>query len=70
MTMMKWISVLAAASLATAPAAAQPVRTAAPIEEAESAAGGNAFAWVMAAVMVIGVILILTDDDDEFPESP
>jgi hypothetical protein len=67
--MIKWISVLAAASLAAAPAAAQPVRTAAPVGEAESASGST-FAWVMAAVMVVGVILILTDDDNELPSSP
>lgn len=67
--MIKWISVLAAASLAAAPAAAQPVRTAAPVDDAESLRG-NGFAWLMAAVMVAGVIFILTDDDDGFPQSP
>jgi len=67
--MTKWTAALAAASLAAAPAAAQPIRTAAPVEEAESLRGGNAIAWIMAAIMVVGAILILTEDDDA-PRSP
>jgi hypothetical protein len=68
--MIKWISVLAAASLAAAPAAAQPLRISAPVAGAEAAGDGDhTFAWVMAVVMVVGAILILTDDDDG-PESP
>jgi hypothetical protein len=69
MMMTKWIAVLAAASLAATPAAAQPIRTAAPVDETESLRGGHAIAWIMAAIMVVGAILIITDDD-EVPSSP
>jgi hypothetical protein len=70
--MTKWIAALAAASLAASPAVAQATRTAARVEEADSLRGGNALPWVFAIVMVIGAILILSDDDDDadFPASP
>ncbi len=69
--MMKWIATLAAASLAAGPAAAQASRTAAAVDEAESVAGGASIAWVMAAIMAIGVIVFIVDDDDsETPTSP
>lgn len=69
--MIKWIAALAAVSLATAPAAAQASRTAAPVEDAESQVQGATFAWIVAAIMVIGAILIITqDDDDDAPSSP
>jgi hypothetical protein len=70
MTMTKWIAALAAASFAAAPAVAQPIRTATPIEESDSLAGVPTVAWIMAVIMVIGAILIITDDDDEAPDSP
>lgn len=69
--MTKWIAALAAVSLATAPAAAQASRTAAPVGDTESLTGGATIAWVMAALMVIGAILIITDDDEsDLPTSP
>jgi hypothetical protein len=71
MKMTKWIAALAAASLATAPVIAQAApasRSAAPVSEAESL-GGPAIAWIFAAVMVVGAILILIDDDDDVPAS-
>ena len=68
--MTKWIAALAAVSLATAPAAAQTGRAPAPIEDAESLAGGATIAWIMAAIMAIGAILIITDDGDDLPTSP
>ena len=61
----RWIAALAAVSLAGAPAAAQASRNAAPVDESETLGGGLGFAWIMAAVMVIGAILIIVDDDDE-----
>lgn len=70
--MIKWIAALAAVSLAAAPAAAQASRTAAPVGDSESQVQGATIAWIMAAIMVIGAILIITDDDDEsdLPSSP
>lgn len=80
--MSKWIAALAALSLATAPAAAQASRTAdssaapasraaAPVGDTESLTSGATIAWIMAVIMVIGAILIITDDDDnEAPSSP
>lgn len=70
--MTKWIAALAAVSLAAAPAAAQASRTAAPVEDAETLTGGATIAWIMAAIMVVGAVLILTDDDDngDLPTSP
>jgi hypothetical protein len=73
MMMTKWIAALAAVSLAATPAAAQASRTAAPVEDTASLTGSGAtIAWIMAAIMVIGAILIITqdDDDDEAPSSP
>jgi hypothetical protein len=73
MMMAKWIAALAAASLATAPVTAQAApagRGAAPVADTESLGRGSAVAWVFAAVMVLGAILILTDDDDDVPVSP
>ena len=72
-TMTKWIAALAAVTLATAPAAAQASRAAAPVEDAESLTSGATIAWIMAAIMVIGAILIITNDDDDendLPSSP
>ena len=69
--MTKWIAALAALSLAAAPAAAQASRTAAPVEDSESQAQGVTIAWIMAAIMVIGAILIITDDNEsDLPSSP
>jgi hypothetical protein len=70
--MTKWIAALAAVSLAAAPAAAQANRTAAPVEDTDSLAGGATVAWAMAVIMVIGAILIITDDGDgsDLPSSP
>jgi|GEM_PF-6685141 hypothetical protein len=69
--MIKWIAALAAVSLAASPVAAQASRTAAAVEEADSMAGGASIAWVMAAIMVIGAIVFIVDDDDpETPTSP
>ena len=71
--MTKWIAALAAASLATAPVTAQAAlasRSAAPVADTESLTGGLTIAWIFAAVMVVGAILILTDDDDDVPVSP
>jgi len=71
MTITKWIFALAAASLSAAPVAAQSVRTAAPVDQAESLRGGLGVAWIMAAIMVIGAILVIVDDDDsDLPHSP
>ena len=69
--MTKWIAALAAVSLAAAPAAAQASRTAAPVGETETLTGGATIAWIIAALMVVGAILIITDDDDsDLPTSP
>jgi len=71
--MTKWIAAIAAASLAATPALAESTRQAAPIEDSDALAGGGgiAVAWAMAAVLVVGVILALVDDDDnDFPVSP
>jgi len=70
--MTKWIAALAAVTLAASPAAAQASRAAAPVEDAESLTGGTTIAWIFAAIMVIGAIIILTQDDDEndLPSSP
>ena len=65
----KWIAAIAAAGLAAGPAAAQ-ARVPSPVEQADSLGGGHAAAWIAALVMVIGAILILTDDDNDLPESP
>ena len=70
MTMTKWIAALATASLAAAPVAAQPMRTAAPVDQAESLGGGIGIAWVFAAIMVVGAILVIADDGDDLPRSP
>jgi len=67
--MTKWIIALAVASLATAPAAAQAGRAVAPVGDTESLTQGATVAWIFAAIMVIGAILILTDDEDA-PSSP
>ena len=68
--MTKWIAALAALSLVAAPAAAQASRTAAPVGDSEALAG-TTIAWIMAAIMVVGAILILTEDDeDDAPTSP
>ena len=76
--MIKWIAALAAVSLAASPVAAQASRSAAAVErsaaaveEADSLAGGVSIAWVLAAIMVIGAIVFIVDDDDsETPTSP
>ena len=69
--MTKLIAALAAVSLAAAPAAAQASRTAAPVGETEALTGGATIAWIIAALMVVGAILIITDDDDsDLPTSP
>lgn len=69
--MTKWIVALAAVSLAATPAAAEASRAAAPVDETESLTGGATVAWVFAAIMAIGAILIITDDDDnDLPTSP
>jgi hypothetical protein len=72
MTMIKSIAALAAISLATAPAAAQAARTDAPVADAESLSGGVTIAWVIAAIMVIGVVWAIVEDDDDtdLPVSP
>ena len=70
--MTKWIAALAAVSLTASPAAAQASRSPAPVGDAESLTGGAWVAWLMAAIMVAGAILIITDDDDasDLPSSP
>ena len=68
--MTKWIAALAALSLSAAPAAAQPSRNAAPVEDAESLTQGATIAWIMAVIMVVGAILIITDDGNDAPTSP
>jgi predicted metal-binding membrane protein len=67
----KWIAALAAASLTAAPLAAQVNRNPAPVDESQSLAGGSVVAWIMAGLLVAGVIFVLVDDDDdESPASP
>jgi hypothetical protein len=70
--MTRSIAALAALSLAVAPVAAQAARTAAPVDDAESLSGGASIAWVIAAIMVIGVVWAIVDDDDDndLPVSP
>lgn len=64
---------LGAASLAAAPAvhAASPVRAAAPTESASAMGGENSFApWIMALIIVGGIIWAISETDDERPDSP
>ena len=69
--MTKWIAALAAVSLVATPAVAQASRSASPVGNAESVGEGATIAWIMAALMVAGAILLFTDDDDsDFPSSP
>ncbi len=70
--MIKWIGALAALSLAASPVAAQASRASAAVEEADSMAGGLSIAWIMAAIMVIGAVVFIVDDDDDrvTPTSP
>ena len=73
--MTKSIAALVGLSLALAPVAAQaapPARVGAPAEDAELLSGGASIAWVFAAIMVIGAVWAIVDDDDgdDFPVSP
>ena len=70
--MIKSFAALGAISLAMAPVAAQAARTGAPVDDAESLSGGASIAWVFAAIMVVGAVWAIVDDDDDndLPVSP
>lgn len=70
--MTKWIAALAAMSMIAAPATAQITRSATPVEENESLAGGLGPVWVAALLMVVAAVVILSGegDDDDLPVSP
>lgn len=76
MVIRKALVALASAGLvfgSTAAAAAPAVadaRAASPVAESDSLAGGS-WAWILAAIIAIGVIgVIAADSDDEVPVSP
>jgi hypothetical protein len=64
---------LGAAALAAAPAAhaASPARAAAPISDG-SALGGESSAapWIIALIIVGGIIWAITEIDEDSPDSP
>ena len=73
--MKKSIAALAGLSLALAPVAAKAApspRVGALAEDADSLSGGASIAWVFAAIMVIGAVWAIVDDDDgdDLPVSP
>jgi hypothetical protein len=72
MTMIKPIAALATLSLAVAPVGAQAARIGAPVDDAESLSGGASIAWLFAAIMVVGAVWAIVDDDDgnDLPVSP
>ena len=60
--------VLGSTAAAAAPVA--DVRSASPVEEAD-ALGGGSWAWILALIIVAGVIgVIASDSDEEIPTSP
>lgn len=64
---------LAAATLVSAPLvhAATPARAASPIENFSAMGGENSLApWIMALVIVGGIIWAISETDDERPDSP
>ena len=64
---------LAALALTAAPVAhaAAPVRAAAPLEGSSEMGGGSSFApWVLAILIIGGIILAIDATDDDQPDSP
>lgn len=64
---------LGAAALIAAPVAhaATPVRAAAPIENASEMGGEGSFApWIMALIIVGGIIWAISETDSDSPDSP
>ena len=73
MIIRKALVALASAGLvlgSTAAAAAPADRSASPVESAD-AIGGGSWAWILALIIVAGVIgVIASDSDEEIPTSP
>jgi hypothetical protein len=55
---------------AAAPAAINDVRAASPVADAEGT-GGSSWSWILALIIVAGVIAVIaSDSDEEIPVSP
>jgi hypothetical protein len=64
---------LGAASLAAAPVAhaAVPAYSSAPVENASALGGEGSIApWIMAIIIVGGIIWAISETDDDAPDSP
>lgn len=54
-----------------APTAINDVRVASPVADAEGNGGTSTWAWVLALIIVAGVIAVIaSDSDEEIPVSP
>jgi hypothetical protein len=62
--------VFGSTAAAAAPVAAD-VRAASPVAEAEGLRGGSSWAWILALIILAGVIgVIASDGDENLPDSP
>lgn len=62
--------VFGSTAAAAAPVAVNDVRVGSPVAEAEGA-GGSSWAWILALIIVAGVIAVIASDgDEELPVSP
>jgi hypothetical protein len=63
---------LAALALTAAPVAhaAAPVRAAAPVESPSEMGGGSFAPWVIAILIIAGIVLAIDATDDDAPDSP
>jgi hypothetical protein len=64
--------VFGSTAAAAAPVAINDVRVASPVADAEGTGGGTStWAWVLALIIVAGVIAVIaSDSDEEIPVSP